>query len=977
MKTWILTLIIIQGFVFSGLDGVGSYAAEQKSQFTSAQNVAVDDSRLIERDNPYFGMPDGDDWSDIITHPIKVPMVRRHGDTIYFAAASDQHYGDYTMNMNPFNPWDYYTVDDWMSHPDIEELDFVLASLGDWIGDLRDMNSVWRSTDYTWKQVTQRNSDYIRIPYFWIMGNHDISCYECLEFESDPCNDPLISEKQARQCTGINENCYAFMYGNILFIGIGQSNEMFDLSNFQKAWLEYLLERYHNHKTVLMTHVCMRNTNGNPNDKRWSSYSLADYRGFNDTTYWYNLFDNNDQIILYIHGHNHSNENNVSFNKQSASWDDNCTFVNLASTHYNRYEVGDNRDFHRWSYVFRITDEDIGAKIWHSDSNMYINRRTTVGVPFRRAGMENNVTADGMQWFSTPKQVLDGQEWTWKNRMIANDYVLELVGINAVEQLNNPDLSGCWMERLEGNPNISLRTGWYSVRGDYSPSVTNRETGGYDGCIEVDTRLHSSPAVMELAVSSSYAEGAKVHTLEGKVPYNTALAIPGKSYVFACSLRTEYGEGTVDYLISIPRFENLHEWVWVDSVIASNIPVNTVSDLYSQTFTLPYNENMWFIQPKVRFKGSNHYYMESWSLQMESNGIFTQDFNVSLNGYNVVYQGDLGINNFMTDTLPRTIMDNNLNFSTSIEGNRVGMVRLIYHQPQLWSDDVTFGIIDDDQDMVFVDDISPYNAVTTIMSYSGSLFSIWGQDFVPQVVRSKFVYVSENPDVRGVCYTLQPLNLNISAEDSLITIPAGNTFSYDAAIVSNTGYPLDNLFVWMEIKDAENDESVRFGRQEFSLSPYESRDAGTISQTIPSSQVPGNYIYTINCGNYPDEIFDSFSISLRIIPGNGGGYGSWQISRWFEDEQVVENPFVDRLDNNYPNPFNPATTFKYSVGLQAPVKLEIFNLLGQRVKCLVDEVREPGIYTVQWDAQDYSAGVYFYRLAVGKKVFTKRMTLLK
>ncbi|MCP4634216.1 MAG: T9SS type A sorting domain-containing protein, partial [candidate division Zixibacteria bacterium] len=59
------------------------------------------------------------------------------------------------------------------------------------------------------------------------------------------------------------------------------------------------------------------------------------------------------------------------------------------------------------------------------------------------------------------------------------------------------------------------------------------------------------------------------------------------------------------------------------------------------------------------------------------------------------------------------------------------------------------------------------------------------------------------------------------------------------------------------------------------------------------------------------------------------------------------------------------------------VRLEIFNILGQRVEKLLDTNQKSGQYSIIWDASGYSSGIYFYRLTTGHKLFTKRMTLLK
>jgi len=68
------------------------------------------------------------------------------------------------------------------------------------------------------------------------------------------------------------------------------------------------------------------------------------------------------------------------------------------------------------------------------------------------------------------------------------------------------------------------------------------------------------------------------------------------------------------------------------------------------------------------------------------------------------------------------------------------------------------------------------------------------------------------------------------------------------------------------------------------------------------------------------------------------------------------------LEQNFPNPFNPTTMFRYALAKDARVRLGIFNLLGQEVKTLVDGVQEAGYHSAEWDAAAMASGVYFYRL---------------
>ena len=83
------------------------------------------------------------------------------------------------------------------------------------------------------------------------------------------------------------------------------------------------------------------------------------------------------------------------------------------------------------------------------------------------------------------------------------------------------------------------------------------------------------------------------------------------------------------------------------------------------------------------------------------------------------------------------------------------------------------------------------------------------------------------------------------------------------------------------------------------------------------------------------------------------------------------------LDQNYPNPFNPATVIRYSVPQISKVKLDIYNILGEKVMNLVDENQSSGTYEVKFDASNLASGIYFYSITNGTTYLTKKMILLK
>ncbi len=84
-----------------------------------------------------------------------------------------------------------------------------------------------------------------------------------------------------------------------------------------------------------------------------------------------------------------------------------------------------------------------------------------------------------------------------------------------------------------------------------------------------------------------------------------------------------------------------------------------------------------------------------------------------------------------------------------------------------------------------------------------------------------------------------------------------------------------------------------------------------------------------------------------------------------------------KLYQNYPNPFNPVTKINYELPNDGKVKLMIYDVLGREIKTLVNEVKQAGKYTVEFNGHNFASGVYFYRIESGKFTEVKRMVLVK
>jgi len=136
---------------------------------------------------------------------------------------------------------------------------------------------------------------------------------------------------------------------------------------------------------------------------------------------------------------------------------------------------------------------------------------------------------------------------------------------------------------------------------------------------------------------------------------------------------------------------------------------------------------------------------------------------------------------------------------------------------------------------------------------------------------------------------------------------------------------------------------------------------------IGNGKIDGPIVYLNAIMLYSPEQTDDWTLNIDDI-------NYTRIGNHIEKEPI---PKKISLKQNYPNPFNAKTIIEYSVFSGADVSLKVYNIRGQLVKELVNRFHSPGIYKIEFSAENVASGVYIYRLVCGQDIQTGKMTILK
>lgn len=225
-----------------------------------------------------------------------------------------------------------------------------------------------------------------------------------------------------------------------------------------------------------------------------------------------------------------------------------------------------------------------------------------------------------------------------------------------------------------------------------------------------------------------------------------------------------------------------------------------------------------------------------------------------------------------------------------------------------------------------------------------------------------WVSLAENWNGTGQIFLSATLHDSTLSDTVLLTVTPVNDppslFSMISPVDGWLGGTTTLTFSWSASIDHDTGETPAY---DFALSTDSSFaivdtfiNVGTDTTLTFDSLAPGKYYWKVSAYSGIDTVWGSESDqrpwSFTIMP------------------VALESayPMIThyRLDNNYPNPFNPTTTIRYELPRQSRVMLSIYDINGRAVANLVNATQPTGLYSVTWDAGDLGSGVYFYRIEV-------------
>lgn len=625
-------------------------------------------------------------------------IIKSQKTQLSFAAFTDTHTGN--RYQNPL----YGTAD----HLDRLGEDLVNATnLLDFavhLGDIVNHNTAQvNGRDLPWFVNQYKNNvkafliSHVNVPFFLVLGNHDVDDYGMNSGDPHNLTKSLIDE------LSMNNPLYAMMRDGILFLVVPELGYITWTHPVEYQWILDMTHRYPNTTTIIFSHQAIEDTT--------KADSSEPYRGKQDMDWWADLFQKNPQIKMWIHGHNHYLDWYVSNRSTGETYPVRQFGHEMAfSAPYAQMnwenDTGEDR-----IVIYNISSAGIAAAAWED------NGTTGHFVPgyVHEWNISTTFDPDATNWYSFPMFLQDNETQLTDMKLLSPDITLQLVGTQPMElffdsRMESPSSKDSIRETILGfghdrfgnvnwtNPGMRVHGPTYLVFPEKFPHHALQEDG---------------------------RSGQPYHSF----PMGTiCTAVPGQTYNFTMIARCVSGNGSFRMNVSCSDWGTRTQY----SVLAdSNQQVisNSFGPEYETihgTYTVPKDANAWFLQGRLEFLDSADYDVSLFSVKRESTTNTTDDFHLCLSGHWYNVSGPLADHetvNFSVDPKDLCDADGVMNFTAFIQGNRYGMVNLVYREPLLMGMNARFRV-DNYSNGVF-----NLSLTKTISRTSALMMRLWNSAF--------------------------------------------------------------------------------------------------------------------------------------------------------------------------------------------------------------------------------------------------------
>ena len=546
-------------------------------------------------------------------------------------------------------------------------LDFVVH-----LGDIVNHNTAQVNGEGLPKLVNQYKNNlkaylisHLNLPFFYVVGNHDVTDYQMNQGNPHNLTQSLVDELSQ------NSLIYAMMYNGILFLVVPELGSITWTHPVEYQWIEYMTHQYPTTTTIIFCHQTIEDTT--------TEESALPYRGKQDRDWWANLFQHNQQIKMWIHGHNH--------------WLD--WYLNNQSTgmtnpiQYFGHEMAFSSPYPQmnWEYrneldrtvIYNITATSISTATWENNgaAGHWVS-------DYRHSwNISTTFSTEAENWYSVPVFLQDNETQTMDMKMLSPNITLHLIGTEPMELFFDSKME---------SPNGSRKENILGFGNDQVGNVCWTDPG---------MRV-SGPTI--LTFPEKYPDNTSIQE-DGRSgqPYRSfpmgtiGAAIPGQSYTVTITARCLSGYGRLIVNSSCSDWETKSQYSTLpesDQQIISHT-FGAAYETIQGVYTVPDNINAWFLQGTLQFLDATEYDVLLFSVKRQQMSDMTENFHLSLSGHWYNDTGSLAENeqrNFSLNPQDLCNHDGIMNFTAFIQGNRYGIATLVYHEPLLLGMNARFRI---------------------------------------------------------------------------------------------------------------------------------------------------------------------------------------------------------------------------------------------------------------------------------------------